>query len=86
MIATNQHNQKPLPQFPAMYISDNPYYLNDNLVIIGQLRNAELHLHSMLKQLESIACLFNGTTFILFESNSNDNTSFYLKQFMNKLF
>eukprot|EP01084_Bolivina_argentea_P004367 8310_1 len=84
LINTNKNNEKPLPRFPPMYISDNPYYLNDNLLIIGQLRNAELHLHSMLKQLESIACLFNSTTFILFESNSDDNTTFILKQFMNK--
>eukprot|EP00485_Elphidium_margaritaceum_P001561 CAMPEP_0202687632 /NCGR_PEP_ID=MMETSP1385-20130828/3294_1 /ASSEMBLY_ACC=CAM_ASM_000861 /TAXON_ID=933848 /ORGANISM="Elphidium margaritaceum" /LENGTH=762 /DNA_ID=CAMNT_0049342459 /DNA_START=412 /DNA_END=2700 /DNA_ORIENTATION=+ len=73
-----------LPEFSKMYVSDNPYYLDKNLVIVGQLHNAELHLPLVLAQLESVACLFNSTTFILFESNSDDNTPIYLQEFRNR--
>merc|ERR1712012_750852 len=41
---------------------------------MGQLNNAEMHLKLILNQLESVACLFKSTSFILFESNSNDKT------------
>ncbi len=47
-----------------MYLSDNPYYLNKNLVIIGQVCDAEKRIHIILYQLESISCLFNSATLL----------------------
>merc|ERR1719204_3040111 len=55
--------------------------MEQNLVIMGQLKDSERHLRSILAQLSSVACLFNSTTFVLFESNSKDNTSLYLDEF-----
>ena len=63
-----------------MYVSDNPYYLDQNLVILGMVNNAEKQVDMILYQLESVACLFNSTTFILFESNSEDKTLFHLQK------
>jgi len=72
--------------FPALFISDAPFYMGDNLVIMGQLKDSEAHLRSVLAQLSSVACLFNSTTFVLFESNSRDNTSAYLEAFAQQNF
>eukprot|EP01083_Nonionella_stella_P174228 603379_1 len=69
-----------LKPFPQIYISDAPYYLHQNLVIIGQVNNAETRMDMVLYQLEGIACLFNSTTFILFESNSKDKTLLHLQR------
>ena len=69
-----------LKPFPQMYVSDNPYYLEKNLVVIGLVCDAEKRIDIILYQLESIACLFNSTTFILFESNSKDNTLLRLQR------
>ena len=79
--ARNRENWSKLEPFPKLYISDAPYFLDKNIAIIGQLSNADTHLKKILSQLESVACLFNSSTFIFFESNSKDNTSLYLEEF-----
>ena len=78
----HRHRQevRKLRPFPAMYLSDNPYFTEQNLLILGQVSNAEKRIDIMLYQLESVGCLFNSTTFLLFESNSEDNTLLHLQR------
>jgi len=69
-----------LKPFPALYISDNPYFMEKNLVIMGQVADAEERVDLILYQLETIGCLFNSTTLLLFESNSVDQTLLHLQR------
>lgn len=77
----HRHRQevRKLKPFPAMYLSDNPYFTEQNLVILGLVSNAERRIDVILYQLESIGCLFNSTTLLIFESNSKDRTLLHLQ-------
>ncbi len=60
-------------------------YLKDKkIVIIGALRNNEVYLESVLKNIYNIAHLFGHYKIVLYENHSKDNTINILKSYMEK--
>lgn len=57
-----------------LYLSDVPYFMNKSLIIAGLAKNVEDHIKNLLFQMDEIACIFQNTVFIIFESNSKDET------------
>ena len=63
-----------------LYLYDVPYFMDKSIIISGMVHNAGDHIEPLLKSLNEIYCIFNNTIFLIFESNSNDQTPKILKQ------
>ncbi len=60
-------------------------YLKDKkIIIIGALRNNEVYLEAVLKNIYAIVHLFGSYKIVLYENDSTDNTVSILKSYMEK--
>ena len=50
------------------------HFMSKNAIIVGIVKDAANTLHSLLSDLDDLSTYFNLTQFIIFESNSEDNT------------
>ena len=65
-----------------LYLEDIPYFMNKSIIISGMIKNGELTIKPILNQLDEISCIFKNTLFLIYESNSEDNTKFILNQWI----
>ena len=56
------------------YSETNRFFLSKNAIIIGTVKDGSSTLPSILLELDHFSNYFNDTKFIIFESNSEDNT------------
>lgn len=59
---------------PPLTYSKMPYYSDKSVIFVGMVSNAQSTIPRILEQLNEVACVFNNSFFLFFESNSRDKT------------
>ena len=71
-----------IPPLNSSSYSQLTHYMDKSVIFMGMLHNSESTLPHILNQLNEISCLFKETHFLFFESNSIDNTTQILDQWV----